>query len=236
MRFVLPRRGVLALLSTIIGLVLLLGFKTPQPILTTGVGIVARGSNPARSTAPIALGPGAGRSATTNPPATAIPSPASQTSGILSAAGPSTSPSAGSTTKPVLSTAQAGKRANHAATPRPARTPPPAPPTAAPTPHRTPTPTPAAFTGSVTGPVVATPFGDVQVRATLSSGKLVDVQPLQMPSDATRSQMIAQYAAPILRSEALTAQSAQINLVSGATYTSEGYAQSLQAALDQARR
>ena len=57
-----------------------------------------------------------------------------------------------------------------------------------------------------------------------------------MPSDATRSQMIAQYAAPILRSEALTAQSAQINLVSGATYTSEGYAQSLQAALDQARR
>ncbi len=46
--------------------------------------------------------------------------------------------------------------------------------------------------------------------------------------------MISQYAAPVLRSEALQAQSAQIDLVSGATYTSDGYAQSLQAALDQA--
>ena len=88
--------------------------------------------------------------------------------------------------------------------------------------------------GQVTGPVVATPYGDVQVQVTLSSGKIVDVQAIQLPTDRRRSQMISQYVAPVLRSEALQAQSAQIDLVSGATYTSEGYAQSLQAALDQA--
>ena len=46
--------------------------------------------------------------------------------------------------------------------------------------------------------------------------------------------MINSYAAPMLRQESLTAQSARIDIVSGATYTSEGYAQSLQSALDQA--
>jgi len=93
----------------------------------------------------------------------------------------------------------------------------------------------AGFTGSVTGPVVPTPFGNVQVRATLSSGKILDITTLQTPSDRTRSQMIAQYAVPILHDEALAAQSAQISAVSGATYTSAGYAQSLQGALDQAK-
>jgi uncharacterized protein with FMN-binding domain len=89
--------------------------------------------------------------------------------------------------------------------------------------------------GTFTGQTVSTPFGNVQVQVTLAKGKIVDVQPLQLPNDRMRSQMIAQYAAPVLRNEALQAQSAQIDLVSGATYTSEGYAQSLQSALDQAR-
>jgi len=93
----------------------------------------------------------------------------------------------------------------------------------------------AGFTGSVTGPVVPTPFGNVQVQATLSGGKILDITTLQTPSDRTRSQMIAQYAVPILHDEALAAQSAQISAVSGATYTSAGYAQSLQGALDQAK-
>lgn len=88
--------------------------------------------------------------------------------------------------------------------------------------------------GTFTGQTVSTPFGDVQVQVTLAKGRITDVQPLVLPSDRMRSQMIAQYSAPILRNEALQAQSAQIDLVSGATYTSEAYAQSLQSALDQA--
>ncbi len=88
--------------------------------------------------------------------------------------------------------------------------------------------------GQFTGPVVQIPFGNVQVQVTIQGGRIVDVQPLQMPTAHMLSQQIAAYAAPILRQEVLQAQSAQINLVSGATYTSEAYAQSLQGALDQA--
>ena len=77
-------------------------------------------------------------------------------------------------------------------------------------------------------------FGTVQVQVTIVGGKIQDVQALQLPQDRRRSAEISQYAAPILRQEALSAQSAQIDLVSGATYTSEAYAQSLQSALDQA--
>ena len=108
------------------------------------------------------------------------------------------------------------------------------PPTAA-APRATSTPAPTkGGSGQFTGQVEQTPFGPVQVRITISAGRLTEVQAVQLPSDHFRSQMIAQYAAPILRQEALQAQSAQIDLVSGATYTSEGYAQSLQSALDQA--
>jgi uncharacterized protein with FMN-binding domain len=82
--------------------------------------------------------------------------------------------------------------------------------------------------------VAQTPFGPVQVQVTIAGGKITDVVALQLPSGQGHSAAIAAYAAPILRSEALTAQSAQIDLVSGATYTSQGYASSLQAALDAA--
>ncbi|HXA59903.1 MAG TPA: FMN-binding protein [Streptosporangiaceae bacterium] len=89
-------------------------------------------------------------------------------------------------------------------------------------------------TKTIDGAVVQTQFGPVQVRVTINGGKLTDVVPLQLPSDRSRDQEIASYSVPILRSEALKAQSAQIDMVSGATYTSQGYIQSLQAALDQA--
>ncbi len=88
--------------------------------------------------------------------------------------------------------------------------------------------------GTVTGQVVQTRFGPVQVQVTISAGKITDVTALQLPSDRQRSAEISQIVEPMLKSEALTAQSAQIDLVSGATYTSDGYAQSLQSALDQA--
>lgn len=88
--------------------------------------------------------------------------------------------------------------------------------------------------GTDTGSVVQTRFGPVQVQVTIAGGKITDVTALQLPNDRQRSAEISQIVEPMLRSEALTAQSAQIDLVSGATYTSDGYAQSLQSALDQA--
>ena len=105
-------------------------------------------------------------------------------------------------------------------------------------PRRRATPAPtrrAATSGSKTvdGPVVSTRFGDVQVEVVVAGGKLTDVVALELPT-GRRSGQISNYAEPILHQEALQAQSAKIDLVSGATYTSDAYAQSLQAALDQA--
>jgi uncharacterized protein with FMN-binding domain len=85
-----------------------------------------------------------------------------------------------------------------------------------------------------TGDTVQTRWGPVQVRITVKNGKLTDVTALSYPSDNPRDQEINSYAVPRLRSEALSAQSADIDTVSGATYTSDGYKQSLQSALDSA--
>lgn len=84
---------------------------------------------------------------------------------------------------------------------------------------------------TVTGAAVQTPYGPVQVRVTISNGKPTGITPVQMPNDNPHSQQISNYAAPLLRQEALKAGSARIDIVSGATYTSDGYAQSLQSAL-----
>jgi uncharacterized protein with FMN-binding domain len=91
----------------------------------------------------------------------------------------------------------------------------------------------SAASAKVDGPVVSTRFGPVQVEVVVASGKVADVVALQLPT-GRRSGQISSYAAPILHDEALQAQSASIDTVSGATYTSDAYAQSLQAALDQA--
>ncbi|MFJ9864980.1 FMN-binding protein [Streptomyces sp. NPDC101165] len=89
-------------------------------------------------------------------------------------------------------------------------------------------------TKSVTGDTVQTRWGPVRVRVAIESGKLTDVTAVSYPQDNPRDQEINNYALPQLRREALAAQSAQIDTVSGATYTSEGYRQSLQSALDSA--
>ena len=86
---------------------------------------------------------------------------------------------------------------------------------------------------TVDGPVVSTRFGPVQVEVVISNGSVIDVVALQLPT-GRRSGAISSYSEPILREEALQAQSAAIDTVSGATYTSDAYAKSLQAALDQA--
>jgi uncharacterized protein with FMN-binding domain len=89
-------------------------------------------------------------------------------------------------------------------------------------------------TRKVTGDTVQTRFGPVQVQVTLTGTRISAVTVLQVPSENPRDQEIAQYAVPQLTQEAITAQSASIDTVSGATYTSEGYVQSLQSALDKA--
>ncbi len=89
-------------------------------------------------------------------------------------------------------------------------------------------------TKTVTGDSVQTRYGPVQVRITLKSGKITDVTAVTYPQNNPRDQQINSYAIPRLTSEALSAQSASIDTVSGATYTSDGYRQSLQSALDSA--
>ncbi|WP_053848937.1 FMN-binding protein [Streptomyces sp. NRRL B-24085] len=87
-------------------------------------------------------------------------------------------------------------------------------------------------TRTVTGDSVQTRWGPVQVRVTVRNGRLTDVTAVLYPTDNPRDQEINGYAVPRLRTEALQAQSADIDTVSGATYTSDGYRQSLQSALD----
>ena len=89
-------------------------------------------------------------------------------------------------------------------------------------------------TKTVNGDSVQTRWGPVQVRITLKSGRLTEVTAVTYPQENPRDQEINSYAIPQLRSEALEAQSANIDTVSGATYTSDGYRQSLQSALDSA--
>ncbi|MEV6236228.1 FMN-binding protein [Lentzea sp. NPDC051838] len=90
--------------------------------------------------------------------------------------------------------------------------------------------------GTVTGPAVDTRWGPVQVRITLDGGKITAVDVPVYPDGNRRDQQINDRALPILVQETLQAQSADIDAVSGATVTSEGYLESLQAALDQAGR
>jgi uncharacterized protein with FMN-binding domain len=68
----------------------------------------------------------------------------------------------------------------------------------------------------------------------VTGGKITDVTAVQYPNGNGRDQQINSYALPVLAQEALSAQSAQIDHVSGATVTSDGYVQSLQSAIDQA--
>ena len=92
---------------------------------------------------------------------------------------------------------------------------------------------PAAGATTTSGSTVDTRYGPVQVSVTIEDGKVTDVTALQLPSGG-RSGQISNEVEPMLRSQALSAQSASIDGVSGATYTSSAYARSLQAALDDA--
>ena len=99
------------------------------------------------------------------------------------------------------------------------------------------TPTPAqsnsAATGTFTGKTIQTHWGPVQLSASVSSGQITAIEALQYPSTDGRSLQISRYSIPVLTQQALSAQSANIQGVSGATFTSNGYKQSLQSIFDQ---
>jgi uncharacterized protein with FMN-binding domain len=85
----------------------------------------------------------------------------------------------------------------------------------------------------VVGDAIRIRWGYVQVQVTVADGKITDVTTLQMPMNDPRSYSINSYAEPYLRQSALKSQSASIDYVSGATFTSQAYSASLQSALDQ---
>ena len=200
----IPRRGAAAAIGTVAALALLISFRTPDPLPLTGLG---SGSG---------LGLGTVAALGADPNATDPPR------NVAVAAGPKPTPTPAPTATPRHATG--GSTTTAQATPAPTDTPTP-----------TDTPAPAKATKQVVdGKVVNTRYGPVQVEVTISGRKIVDVQALELPNDRQYSAQISNYVAPYLRRMALQAQSANINIISGATYTSTGYARSLQSALDQA--
>jgi len=98
----------------------------------------------------------------------------------------------------------------------------------------TPTPSTGLSNGTYTGQTFTNFYGPVQVQLVISGGRITSVKTLQQPSSDPQSSFVASRAMPVLREEVLQAQSARIDVVSGATQDSESYAQSVQSALDQA--
>jgi len=165
----MPKRGIAALAVTVLALVLLLSFKTPDVVPSRGGGV-------------------------------AIVEPGSTGTTTGGTSGSAADPAAGATSAPTTSTGSG---------------------------------TTSAASATIDGPVVDTRYGGVQVEIVVAGGQIQDVVALQLPT-GRHSGQISSAVAPILREETLKAQSASIDTVSGATYTSDAYAQSLQAALDQA--
>jgi uncharacterized protein with FMN-binding domain len=104
-----------------------------------------------------------------------------------------------------------------------------------PRPAATPAPPPPGVRVG-TGPLLTTPFSSIQVRAELTRGRLTGVRTLSLTGADAHTQALNARAEPILREEALQAGSADIDTVSGATYTSESWIESLRAAIRDARR
>ncbi len=164
----MPIRAVVTLAATVVGLILLLSFRTPPSnTLSSGLALL-----PSRSSSP----------SPTSPP-TATPSGAPPSGGNTPSASPSTT---------------------------------------------------GLKNGSFTGQDFPNFFGDVQVQLIVSGGRVTDVKALRYPTDRPQSAYISSVAIPLLHDEVLKAQSAQIDIIGGATFTSQSYAQSVQSALDKA--
>jgi uncharacterized protein with FMN-binding domain len=88
--------------------------------------------------------------------------------------------------------------------------------------------------GTYSGQTVRTRYGTVQVNAVIAGGQLTDVVAVKLTDNGRQSVVISNQAAPMLRQEVLSAQSARVSNIGGATYTTQGYLTSLQSALDAA--
>jgi uncharacterized protein with FMN-binding domain len=104
------------------------------------------------------------------------------------------------------------------------------------TPSSRPKPSAAPKTVKVNGAAVDTDYGPVQVQINLRGSKIISATAIAYPQGSGRDLEINSYAIPVLQQDTVTKQSAQIDTVSGATYTSDGYRQSLQSALDAAHQ
>ncbi|MFD5322394.1 FMN-binding protein [Streptomyces sp. NPDC127092] len=210
------RRAVLAGAGTVSAVVLLLALKpTTDPSLAQD----AAGPN-----TPVASADSAGAGAAS--PASAAPSDPGS---------PTASPSAGTRG---TATASASGSASPSASTSASRTTTAPTRTSAPTASRTTSGTSGTSGGSTTrtvaGATVSTQYGSVQVQITVRGSTITGVTALKSPSSTPRSREISADAVPQLNQRTLAAQSADIDSVSGATYTSAGYRQSLQSALDRA--
>ena len=160
-------------------------------------------------------------------------SASSSTSTKASATASATKTSKPVATKKATASAKASASASATATATKTADPTPTPTkTADPTPTPTKTtaaPSPKGVTGSFTGPAVFVNYGTVQVKITVSNGKIVDAVAVQAPSG--RNDRYTRMAVPILKQQTLAAQSANIKGASGASYTSYGWFKSLQGAL-----
>lgn len=205
------KRAVLALLSTIAGLVAVLGYRVPSTATHLD------GSADLGSLAADAASDGAGVTTTTGAPSRSATMRTTTTAragaSVPASTTSSTSPRATSSTA-ATSKAGAGTAATSSSTSVPKAT------TTTTAPKRT-----------VVGSVVSTKYGPVQVAAVVQGTQLVDVKFLQYPTGSSTSTQINEQALPKLRSEALAAQAASVATVSGATYTSQGFRSSLQSAL-----
>jgi uncharacterized protein with FMN-binding domain len=174
------KRIVLATVATVVGLIMLLSFKT-RPLPAT---------------------------VATPPPAVGDP--------------PSSTTSSTSTTSTTSSGRSGSGRASTTTTTAPA---------GAGSPSST---TAATGTSTYTGDPAQTRYGPVEVEITVTNGQLATAQAVEYPTESPRDRQINAWAIPELNQEAVAAKNAKIDMLSGATYTSDGYATSLQSALDKA--
>ncbi len=163
------------------------------------------------------------------------PKPTEQTSAVATVGAPTPTDSPSATPVPA-DTAQSATSTN-APTPAPTAVPPTS---APPSPTDAPTAAPTAVAsgyknGQFTGQEVDAFYGIVQVQVNIQGGKIANVQFLQYPNDRSRSVYINSQAMPMLQQEAIQAQSAQVDIIGGATLTSQAFVMSLQSALDTAK-
>jgi uncharacterized protein with FMN-binding domain len=204
------RRAVLTLSGTVAGLAALFSFRTHVP----GVTPVAAASTPA----------GLSVSAPPRTPAASSPSASAAKTAKKTAPKASSSPTAPAVTTPA---ARASTPAKTTPTTAPSTAAPSTKAPSSPKPTASKSTAPAAPSGTFTGPEESTNYGPVQVQITVADGKITAASDEQQPQDSIGANAVSQ-----LNSEVLTAQSANVQSVSGATYTSNGYIASLQAAVD----